>query len=203
MTLLQTSLFLAGHSHIFRKFNIHVQWCGERVATLQNTFVLDQAGKRTEFAFFPASEKSARFAGLQIWFLSNVMLDFVTAWIEATRTLKGCALSTALALTVSNYAKLHMLESAVPEAIRELLAQNSSSDTKVAGGGDFVPRDEGRAVLGKPTQVSSIQSIMGTTDKRDSVHPVADDWPGLSSLCSLYSVGTSSLAGLGSRQNSL
>ena len=82
LQIMQSSILVAVHSHVFRKFKVHSAWSEGRINDLENTLV--SGAFDVEFCLDAESIHCTRYTQVHAWFLDTVILPFVQMWIRVT-----------------------------------------------------------------------------------------------------------------------
>ena len=82
LQIMQSSILVAMHSHVFRKFKVHWAWSEGRIRDLENTL----ASSMFDFAFALDAKRihCNEYKQVHGWFLDTEILPFVQMWVRVT-----------------------------------------------------------------------------------------------------------------------
>lgn len=183
--LLQATLVVASHSHLFRKFkDDHLAWCANRATNLQNSAVTSD--ELTPFAFTPGDchFASVRFSTSQVWTIENVMLPFTCLWarmVGGSRPKELCMAVARMARTYEMTYKAPCMQSSAGPGGNALL----HSSVPIRQFKSDAPPVE-KMILSGDVKCPFVDRCKGSV-------PLPEDVPGMLSVCRMYNVNAETL----------
>jgi hypothetical protein len=180
--LLQTTLVVASHSHIMRKFQTHLTWCEQMFRKLEGLPI--SIDGETDFCFGveEAETPSPRFAESQNWVILHIILPFVRMWAQAAEVPEAQALSRKVERLAGTYDMMRVRQVADIDAMRA----NIQSTVPVRKSNE----DMGTTKPGKDSDLLASCPLVNGNKKQIEI---PYDSMGMLSVCKMYNINVDEL----------
>jgi len=180
--LLQTTLVVASHSHIMRKFQTHLAWCEQMFRKLEGLPI--SVDGETDFCFGveEAETPSQRFAESQNWVILHIILPFVRMWAQIAEVPEAQALSRKVERLAGTYDMMCVRQVADIDAMRA----NIHSTVPVRK----LIEDMGTTKPGKDSDVLASCPLVNGNEKHVEI---PYDSMGMLSVCKMYNINVDEL----------